>query len=208
MLGYKRVYRPDEIEYIGAMKQFTFALVLAISLSACQYSNTFKGTFNGAPASMKAYSKNVNKYCVALNITAGNETKSTYISAQSVFDPNDFLKPMSFNTKGAECGVNLDEYLVGTRNTTVMNISLVTKRVQVSFDYCRYNTYKNYRYQEEISFEMKKNSNDETVARFSGLGEIAQYIDEDHPVGYGPIFYCGNGSPYPPYPYPYPFPRP
>ena len=192
------------------MKYLTF-MGLALALSACNYSNTFTGTFNGAPATMSAYSKNINKYCVALNIKAGTETKSSFISAQSVFDANDLFKPMAFNTKGAPCGANLEEYLVGNRNATVLNISQTTQRENVGVDYCRYTTYNTYQYKEDITFEMKKNATDETVGTFAGVGEIDQYTDFQHPVQYGPIFFCGQMGPYPgpgPYPYPYPYPRP
>lgn len=181
-------------------------LGLALTLSACNYSNTFKGTYNGAPASMSAYSKNINKYCVALSITAGNETKNSFISAQAVFDPNDFLKPMAFNTKGANCSANLEEYLVGTRNTKVLNIALVSIREQVNFDWCRFTTYNRYTYQEDIAFEVKKNTNDELVGSFVGVGGTGQYTDYDHPVQYGPIYYCGTRPG--PYPGPGPWPRP
>lgn len=184
---------------------------IALTLSACNYSNTFTGTFNGAPSSMTAFSKNINKYCVALNIKAGNETKSSFISAQAVFDANDILKPMSFNTKGAPCSANLDEYLVGTRNTNVTNVSFITQREQVNFDYCRYATYKRYQYFEDINFEMKKNATDELTGTFAGRGELSYYTDYQNPVSYGPIFYCGRPLPYPgpgPYPRPYPGPWP
>ena len=194
------------------MKQITIALTLALSLSACNYDNTFNGTFNGAPASMKAHSGNIDRYCVALAITAGSLAKNSFISAQSVFDPNDVLKPMSFNTKGAPCGVNLDEYLVGNRNTTVISISNVTERQQVDMNYCQNVTYKDYQYKEDISFEMKNNSTDETTGVFTGVGEVTDFIDYDHPVSTGSIYYCGQPGhhyPYPnPYPYPYPHPNP
>jgi len=192
------------------MKKLSIALSLALVLSACNYDNTFNGTFNGAPASLKALSKNINRYCVALTITAGSEVRNSYISAQSVFDASDVLKPMSFNTKGAECGANLDEYLVGNRNTTVMNISYINVREPVGVDYCRYTTYKNYQYKEEISFEMKKNATDESTGTFSGVGQVSELVDYDHPVSSGPIFYCGQPHPIPGpnYPYPHPMPHP
>jgi hypothetical protein len=184
------------------MKNTLFALAIGLSLSACNYSNEFTGTFNNAPATMSASSKNINRYCVALNITAGNLTKSSYISAQAVFDVNDFLKPMSFNTKGAECGANLTEYLEGTRNTTVMNISTVMEREQINYNWCRMTTYKDYNYKEEITFDVKNNSDDVTTGSFTGVGEVADYIDRDHPVSYGPEYFCGTVTqPYPPYPH-------
>ena len=68
------------------MKNIIFAVVVGLTLSACDYTNEFKGTYNGEPATMSAHSNNINRYCVALNITAGANTKSSYISAQSVFD--------------------------------------------------------------------------------------------------------------------------
>lgn len=192
------------------MKKIVMILTLTFTLSACRYSNTFNGTYNGAPASMNAYSKNINKYCISLEIASEGATKNLFISAQSVYDPNDLLKPMMFNTKGANCGLNLSEYLVGNRNTTVTNISYVTERVIVTPSYCQFLTFKNYQYKEEISFELKNNSDDQLVGSFQGIGQVSQYIDRDHPVNSGPIFYCGNPNPYPgpyPYPYPRPFPR-
>ncbi len=188
------------------MKYYTLILSLAVSLSACNYDNTFVGSLNGAPASMTAQSKNIARYCIALAITAGSETKSSFISAQSVFDENDFLKPMSFNTKGAPCGANLDEYLVGSRSTTVLQRSLET-HLEVTGSQCQYITYNKYKYKEDISFEMKKNDTDVTTDVFNGVGEESEYTDFDHPVNVGPIYYCGPSYPSP-YPHGYPHPRP
>ncbi len=192
------------------MKKLTSVLLLALSLTACKYSNTFEGTYNGNPASMTAYSKNINRYCVALNMKSGSETKSTYISAQDVFDSNDFLKPMSFNTKNANCGSDNEEYLVGNRKTTVLGESLVTFQSSVNVNYCQQVTYKRYEYKEDVTFEFKKKSNDELTGTFSGIGLIDYFTDTNHPVAYGPIYFCGNGYPGG-YPYPgpgFPYPRP
>ncbi|MFM8312781.1 MAG: hypothetical protein ACKOA8_00680 [Deltaproteobacteria bacterium] len=195
------------------MKNTIIALSLALFLSACNYSNTFDGTFNGAPATMKAYSKNINRYCVNLNLTTKDLSLSAFISAQSVFDPNDMLKPMAFNTKDAQCGSSSDQYMVGTRNTKVLRTSLVSYQEFYGVDFCRYVTYNSYDYQEDIALEFRKKADDSFNGRFVGTGLVASYVDRDHPVSYGPIYFCGRGYPYPypgpgPWPYPGPYPGP
>ena len=181
--------------------------MLGLSLSACNYSNQFQGTFNNTPSTMTAYSSNIDRYCVSLTINANGATKNSFISAQAVFDEKDLLKPMSFNTKGAECGANLDEYLVGTRTTTVVNTTNVTQSESAGVNLCQNVTYRDYHYQENIVLEMRNNVNDQTAGSFSGVGQVAEYVDFDHPVAYGPVYYCGPSNPYP-YPYPHPGPGP
>ncbi len=190
------------------MKKIILLLVGSLSLTACNYSNTFTGMYNNSSATLDAYSKNINRYCVALTLRAGNITKSSFISAQAVFDQNDFLKPVQFNTKGAPCSQSLDEYLVGERNTQVYNISVVTESEPYGANYCRLVSYKRYQYQEMISFELKTNSDDQSQGIFKGVGEMSYYVDYVHPVSYGGIYFCnyGNGGGFP-YPYPYPNPR-
>ena len=196
------------------MNKLTSVLLLALSLTACNYSNTFEGAYNGTPAKMTAYSKNINRYCIALSLTAGSETKSAFISASDVFDSGDLLKPKSFNSKGTNCSANQDFYLAGVRKTTVLGTSPVTYQSSVNANYCQQVTYNRYTYKEDISFEIKKNANDEVTGKFEGVGQEADFVDRDHPIAYGPIYYCGNypypgpGYPYPGPGYPYPYPRP
>ncbi len=187
-------------------------MLLALSLTACKYSNTFEGTYNGNAAKMTAYSKNINRYCISLSLTAGSETKQAFISASDVFDSSDLLKPKAFNSKGTNCSANQDDYMSGVRKTNVLGTSLVTYQNSVNSNYCQQVTYNRYLYKEEISFEFKKNANDEITGKFEGIGEESYYVDRDHPVAYGPIYYCGGSYPYPypgpGYPYPYPYPGP
>ncbi len=195
------------------MKNLSTVLLLALSLTACKYSNTFEGTYNGNPAKLSAYSKNINRYCVALNLTAGSETKSTFISAQDVFDVNDFLKPKAFNTKDANCGSSNEEYLVGNRSTSIIDTTMVSEIRSVNIDFCQQVTYKRYEYNESVTFEFKNKATDQTTGIFNGTGMIGFYVDRDHPVAFGPVYFCGNNYPYPgprpgPYPGPYPGPRP
>jgi hypothetical protein len=189
------------------MKKLLIALSLSLSLSSCKYSNTFQGTYNDSPASMTAYSRNINRYCVALNLTAGDQTKKSYISSKYLFDPNDFLKPTSFNSKGDQCQTNLDEYLVGTRNTTVLGDALVYREENVNYNYCQSVFYKQYQYKEDVKIDFKKTADDQLVGTFVGVGNVDYYIDYGHPVAYGPIYYCGPIRPRP-YPHPYPYPDP
>jgi len=174
------------------MKNLMHAFLLIFSLSACDYSNEFNGTFNGVPALMNAYSKNVNNYCVALTITAGVETKATYINAQSVYNANDLFEPVEFNTKGSLCGANLSEYLVGIRNTKILRVSKISQLDNVDNDYCRFITYNQYQYEEFISLEFKNNLNDQSTGKFSGLGQEKIFVDYDHPVSFSPHFLCGQ----------------
>jgi hypothetical protein len=182
------------------------AVALAFTVSACNYSNEFTGTYNSAPAKLSAYSKNINTYCVALSLESNGIKKSNFISAQAVFDPNDLLAPKNFNTKGSQCAANQSEYLVGTRSATVLATNQVAQTRSVGAYDCQVVYYKQYQYQEKITFQIQNNADDAIVGTFDGVGQSAQYIDDAHPVGYGPIYQC---RPYPqPYPRPYPGPGP
>ncbi len=174
------------------MKKRITILILALSTTACNYSNSFNGSFNGNAALMNAYSKNINKYCVSLKITTESKVINSFINAQSVFDRNDLLKPTTFNTKGSPCGASLNEYLVGSRNINVLNISQVSEREQTKNNYCRFNTFNKYHFKESITFEMKSNTTDQTIGAFTGIGEDAEFVDYQHPVEYGEEYYCGR----------------
>ena len=62
--------------------------IAAATLSACDYSNTFQGEFNGQPATLSAYSQNIDSDCVALTLNTSSGTLDNFISAQQTFDPN------------------------------------------------------------------------------------------------------------------------
>jgi len=189
------------------MNKFTLSMVLALTLSACKYSNTFTGTYQNEAASMTAYSGNISRYCIALSLSAGAVKKTSSISGSLLFDPNDFLKTTAFNTKGTACDAGLAEYLVGTRSTTVLGVSTVYQEEHdnYNFDFCRSVYYKQYQYKEQVTVDFKNNLDDQLVGSFVGTGEVGEYVDYDHPVNYGPIYYCGPYQPFPPFP-PYPHP--
>ena len=125
-------------------------------------------------------------------ITTESKVINSFINAQSVFDRNDLLKPTTFNTKGSPCGASLNEYLVGSRNINVLNISQVSEREQTKNNYCRFNTFNKYHFKESITFEMKSNTTDQTIGIFTGIGEDAEFVDYKHPVEYGEEYYCGR----------------
>jgi len=186
-------------------RSIVLMVALAFGLGACDYSNQFTGTYNNAPATLSAYSKNISKYCIALSLDSNGAKKSNFISAQAVFDPNDLLATKTFNTKGSQCAANQTEYLVGSRTATVLSTAPVTIIRNVGMYSCQAVYYTQYQYQEKISFELHTIANDQLVGTFEGTGQPDQYVDDAHPTGYGAIYPCrGNG----PYPYPYPHPRP
>jgi len=199
------------------MKNLILSLSVVGLLASCNYSNEFTGSFNGTPATLSAYSKNINKYCVSLAIkqgvapgSNGTVVKNSFISAQAVYDPNDLLKPVFFNTKGAGCSVNLDHYLVGSRKAEVLGNRLVTRREYTNLiDWCQMVTYKQYQYKEKIDFEVRALAGDQTQGQFAGTGAESSYVDLARPVSAGPVFYCGTyNGPYPGPGYPGGYPRP
>lgn len=177
------------------------AVALAFTVSACNYSNEFTGTFNGSSAKLTALSKNINKYCVALELTSNLGVKNNFISAQAVFNPNDLFAAKDFNTKGAECSVNQTEYLVGTRTATVLGTSEVSETQSVGAYNCQTVYYKNYTYQEKIAFQLKANADDQTVGTFEGTGLVDNFTDRSRVTRYGNVWMCRA-----PMPYPYPGP--
>jgi hypothetical protein len=194
------------------MKNINSLLVvaLAFTLGACEYSNDFTGTYNNVPANLSAYSKNVNKYCVALSLESNGTTKTNFISAQDVFDANDLFASKNFNSKGTECAANQTEYLVGTRTAKVLGTSEVAESRSVGAYDCQTVVYKQYTYQESISFDLKTIADDQAVGSFAGTGVVATNVDRDHVLRYGPIYQCQpRPMPYPRrgYPYPYPYPN-
>ena len=168
-------------------------LTLCLSLSACEYSNMFQGTFNGAPATINAFSKNTNKYCVALTLTAGSVSKNSFISAQDVYDQDDLFKAIDFNTKSAPCSENLNEYLVGTRSAEILSKKEISKCQQLGAHLGRVVYYNEYNYQDHLTFTMKKLNDDQVVGTFTGVGKPSLFVDTDHPTSHGPIVpieYC------------------
>ncbi len=184
-------------------------LVFVFVLSACNYSNEFTGSFNGTPATLSAYSKNVNRYCIALNLK-GAVTKSNFISASDVYNSSDIFAAKSFNTEGTQCAANQSEYLVGNRVATVLSTSEVSRVVDVGFYDCQTVYYNAYSYRETINVEFRNKISHATTGSFNGTGLVNTYVDTDRPTRYGRIWMCRN--PYPgPFPgpgYPRPFPRP
>ena len=181
---------------------------LPLTLNACRYSNEFNGKFNETPATLSAFSKNTEKYCIALNLTAGTETRKSYISANSVFDARDLTRTKAFNTKNEPCSANLDEYLVGTRSTKVTSTRMVSRIENLNSFLCQVVYYNEYGYTDEIQFDFRNKLSDLPTGNFSGTGMVQFYTDFSRPMNVGPVFRCnGNTWPYP-YPYPYPpFPR-
>jgi hypothetical protein len=190
--------------------RFTGLALLTLALSACKYSNEFKGTYNGQEATLTAYSKNVNKHCLSLKLVSGEETRKNAINADSVYDSGDFTRSKSFNTKEIPCSKEFPEYLVGTRTSKILTSYPVSRIENFGIDMCRVVYYQEYQYQDVIRFEIKERSNDNTLGTFSGEGLTERYLDTSRPTGFGPVYFCGPGPGFPrggyPYPYPYPFP--
>ncbi len=181
--------------------------LFTLSLSACKYSNEFRGSFNGQEATLTAYSKNVNKYCISLGLNSGDQSIKNGIDAGSVYDSGDFTRSKSFNTKSADCSSKFDEYLMGTRSTKILNSYPVSRIENSGIDMCQVVYYQEYLYQDVIQFEVKKKADDSTLGTFKGEGQSERYLDTSRPTGFGPLYYCGPGFPRGGYPYPYPFPR-
>lgn len=188
------------------LSHFFMVLAAGFALTACDYSNEFTGSYNNVPATMSAYSKNVNKYCISLNLTANGTQIQSFISAQAVYDANDLFAAKSFNTKGAECSANLSQYLVGTRTTQVLNTFETQTTQNVNQSFCQQVFYKAYDYQDTIHFDIKNNTDDQVVGTFEGKGKRATYTDDSHPTHYGQVYQCGPiyPQPYPGYPGNYP----
>jgi hypothetical protein len=179
---------------------------LTLTLSACRYSNEFSGMFNDTPATLTAFSKNTDKYCIALTLTAGNETRKSFISARSVFDERDLTRPKAFNTKNEPCSANLDEYLMGVRSSKIVGTSMITRIENLNPYLCQVVFYNQYAYTDDIQMAFRNKLSDQSTGSFSGTGQVQSYTDFGRPISYGPIYRCnGNQFPYP-YPYP-PFPR-
>jgi hypothetical protein len=185
-------------------------LCLTLALSACRYSNEFTGSYNSSPAKLTAFSKNTDKYCIALTLTSGPVTKNNFVSAQDVVDFGEITRAKYFNTKATPCNANMTEYLVGTRTSKILGTSLIARNELMAGNLCRVTYYNEYLYQDAIQFELRNNANDSVVGNFSGDGQVDRYTDYSRPVSYGPVYYCGPINPRP-YPYPYPnggpFPR-
>ncbi len=190
-----------------------FACAL-LTLASCRYSNEFTGTYNQQPATLSAFSKNTDKFCIDLTLKSNSETKTSQISARAVYDENDFQRTKSFNTKTEACGSKLPEYLVGSRSTKIVQVATSARQELSGGGLCHLVFYPQYFYQEMIQFEFRNRLTDQTTGSFAGEGIVDSYVDYTRPSGFGPYFPC-NGvypRPYPGYPnpgfpgYP-PFPR-
>ncbi|MBU6154173.1 MAG: hypothetical protein KGP28_07710 [Bdellovibrionales bacterium] len=202
---------PPVLNRVMKRKPFNPLLLVALTLvlNACRYSNEFTGKFGETAATLTAFSKNTDKYCIALKLTAGAETRRSFISASSVFDASDLTRTKAFNTKNEPCSANLDEYLVGTRSTKVTGTRIISRMENLNSFLCQVVYYNEYGYTDEIQFDFRNKLSDLATGTFSGAGQVQYYVDFSRPINFGPVFRCnGNNWPYPPYPYPYPpFPR-
>ena len=186
----------------------SIAALLLLSASACQYSEDFTGTFNQKPATLNAYSRNIEKDCIRLTLKSDAETLTSAIGADAVFDENDPTRGKSFNTKGSPCGSKLNEYLVGTRSTKIINVVMNARETMIGNNLCQRIYYTQYFYQDTIQFEFRNNLSDLTTGSFVGTGQVSSYTDFNHPNGYSGVYFCngvfpGNSSGYPdlgPYP--------
>jgi hypothetical protein len=185
-------------------KQLNLLLLLGLPLllNACRYSDEFAGTFNNTPATLSAYSKNTDKYCIALNLTAGTETRKSFISAKSAFDERDLTKPKSFNTKNEPCSANLDEYLIGVRSSKIVGTSMVTRVENLNPYLCQMVYYNQFAYTDQVQIDFRNKLSDQSTGNFSGTGQVQSYTDFSRPLSYGPVFRCNGGQ----FPYPYPYP--
>jgi hypothetical protein len=180
-----------------------FLLSLPLILNACRYSNEFTGVFNQKPAKLSAFSKNTQKYCISLTLTAESETRKSFISANSVFDANDLTRTMTFNTKDEPCSANLSEYLVGSRSTKIVGTSIFSRVENLNSFLCQVVYYNQYSYMDEIQFEFRNKLSDSPTGSFAGTGQVQPYVEFDRPIAYGPVFACNGTN----WPIPYPRPR-
>ena len=174
-----------------------FFLLTLLTLSACRYSDEFTGTYNQKPATLEAFSKNIEKDCISLTLKSDSETRASAIDASSVFDATDPLLGKAFNTKNQNCSARMGDYLVGTRSTKIINTSMNGREVLVGGNLCQVIYYPHYLYQDTIQFEFRNALTDQTTGAFSGSGQINAYSDWSRPSGYGPIYPCNGGFPRP-----------
>jgi hypothetical protein len=186
------------------LKKSALLASFTLLFSACKYQNEFQGTWNGQTATLSAYSKNVDKFCVSLTLTSGSEVRKNAIRAGEVYDSGDFTRTKTFNTKGTACAGEFNEYLTGSRSTRILSTRPVSRMENRGIDFCQVVYYNEYLYQDDLRFEVKKASDDSVVGTFNGSGETESYVDYSRPAGYGPIFFCDNGFPRPGFPYPFP----
>jgi hypothetical protein len=179
------------------MKNLNIVLLasLCLSVSACRYSAEFKGKLNGKDATVTAFSRNIDKRCVALSFDSSTGLETQYIDACSAFNPTNPAATKNFNTKNADCNLNQTQYLEGTRSTVIVATSSIKGVEQVDAFFCQTVFYKEYTYQDKVTFDVKSKSNDEVLANFSGLSKKATYIDYDNATLVGDRWMCDYLNP-------------
>lgn len=173
-------------------------LVALLGLNACKYSNLFEGQFTGADgkvveASVSAYSKNINKYCLHLEMTGGMQL-STGIGSSEVFNKNDLLAPKAFNTKNSTCNYGEGTYLSGKRTTEVVGKGADETLENCGFEWCQYVTYETVKYIESVEFKIHDANTDAVKGTFQGKGQQGSYTNYDRVLRRGSCsVYCGAG---------------
>jgi hypothetical protein len=182
------------------MKTWNLALVMLLAATGCKYSNLFEGTYVGADgktveASVSAYSKNINKYCLHVEMTGG-PALSTGIGSSEVFNKNDLLAPKAFNTKESTCNYGTGTYLSGKRTTAVTGKGSEETEENCSIDWCQSVRYETVQYIESIEMKIHDIKTDAVTGTFTGKGQPGEYTNYDKVIARGPCnIYCSVGGP-------------
>jgi hypothetical protein len=175
---------------------FLATLTLLFTVTGCRYSNTFNGSFQdlsgvtptSSTATLSAFSKNINKFCIDLTLEHDGQTFATAIHASEVFDQNDPLASKAFNTKGSDCNPNADTFISGQRNVKIVSSYSIYEQVACTPERCAQVVYPVYRYQESIQMNVVQSKDDKMVGKFEGSASDQNYIDHDHPISRTPCY--------------------
>ena len=175
------------------MKKSNYVLLAALCVvaSACKYSNQFTGTLNGESATVSVKAKNIYQGCVDAVVTTNSAQAVYSISATTTFNPTNAGAAKVFTTKNTVCNSGAAEYVVGTRTPKVLNAEKIVAVESEDNFYCQTVAYKEYTYQEELAFDVKSVSNDQTISSFKGNGKKLSYIDYSNPELIGDRWVCG-----------------
>lgn len=180
------------------MKTQLLAILAVLSLSACRYDNSFTGQYTTGMkpdvATLDAYSSNVSRYCIRLDLTVnGDETLTNSISAGDVIDRNNLLAAKDFNTKDANCNADEATYMTGSRSTDVVSTGVSTTFERCSATFCRRVDYRTYDYTENLKLNFVDATTDKIRGTFEGKGQVKTWVSGEVLRRTGCYNVCPNG---------------
>ena len=183
------------------LKTVFLFLCLSLVSSACKYQNHFEGKLenklknsSSENATLQVYSKNPEKKCIEFTLETANQTLKLAIDPVEKSAIESPLNEFKFNNLTQNCNQNAKEYLDGKRSVKIQNQQHLTLLEHCSANKCRFVSYLEYFYTEQIDFNLYQKSTRTFLGHFEGTSATKTYIDDSKPQQIGS---CDQACPVP-----------